>query len=55
MLSFRIDSALLVTKELDDSIDILVGNRLLFEDSCHRPHPISLTLTGSLVEGGACP
>ena len=22
---------------------------------CQRPHPTSLTLTGSLVEGGACP
>jgi len=22
---------------------------------CQQPHPTSLTLTGSLVEGGACP
>jgi len=33
MLGFRIDSTLLGTKELNDGIDILFGNRLLFEDS----------------------
>ena len=36
ILWFRIDSALLSTKELDDNVDILIGSRLLFKNPFER-------------------